>query len=146
MDLRQDLGGTVDGLMPELKDLLGQLVAIPSIAFPDYPKANVRRAHDLIAEELRKSGVGDIRVLDLPDTSPVIYGRIPAPEGAPTVLLYGHYDVQPSGDESLWHTPPFTPTEQDGAIYGPRGRRLQGQRGGAYRGVAGRSGASRRWG
>ncbi|MVU75756.1 M20/M25/M40 family metallo-hydrolase [Nocardia sp. ET3-3] len=118
MELRRDLGGTVDGLMPELKGLLGQLVAIPSIAFPEYPKENVRRAHDLVAEELRKSGVGEIQVLNLPDTSPVVYGRIPAPEGAPTVLLYGHYDVQPSGDESLWHTPPFTPTEKDGAIYG----------------------------
>ncbi|WP_067569825.1 M20/M25/M40 family metallo-hydrolase [Nocardia acidivorans] len=118
MDLRQDLRGTVGDLMPELKDLLEQLVAIPSIAFPDYPKENVRRAHDLVAEELRKSGVDDISVLDLPDTSPVIYGRIPAPPGAPTVLLYGHYDVQPSGDESLWNTPPFTPTEKDGAIYG----------------------------
>ncbi|APA96327.1 M20/M25/M40 family metallo-hydrolase [Nocardia seriolae] len=118
MELRRDLGETVDGLMPELKGLLGQLVAIPSIAFPEYPKENVQRAHDLIAEELRKSGVGEIRVLSLPDTSPVIYGRISAPEGAPTVLLYGHYDVQPSGDESLWKTPPFTPTEKDGAIYG----------------------------
>ncbi|WP_405490053.1 M20/M25/M40 family metallo-hydrolase [Nocardia sp. NBC_00511] len=118
MDLRQDLSGTVDGLMPELKGLLEQLVSIPSIAFPDYPKENVQRAHDLVAEELRKSGVGEIQVLNLPDTSPVVYGRIPPPPGAPTVLLYGHYDVQPSGDESLWNTPPFTPTEKDGAIYG----------------------------
>ncbi|WP_067699602.1 M20/M25/M40 family metallo-hydrolase [Nocardia jejuensis] len=118
MDSRQDLRSTVDGLMPELKELLGQLVAIPSIAFPDYPKENVRRAHDLVADELRKSGVADLQVLNLPDTSPVVYGRIPAPPGAPTVLLYGHYDVQPSGDESLWKTPPFTPTEQDGAVYG----------------------------
>ncbi|MCU1645100.1 MAG: family metallo-hydrolase [Nocardia sp.] len=118
MDLRQDLRSTVGDLMPELKDLLKQLVAIPSIAFPDYPEENVQRAHDLIADELRKSGVGDIQVLNLPDTSPVIYGRIPPPPGAPTVLLYGHYDVQPSGDESLWNTPPFTPTEKEGAIYG----------------------------
>ncbi|MBL1078219.1 M20/M25/M40 family metallo-hydrolase [Nocardia sp. 2] len=118
MSLRQDLRGTVDGLLPELKALLEQLVSIPSIAFPDYPREHVQRAHDLVADELRKSGVADLQVLTLPETAPVIYGRIPAPEGAPTVLLYGHYDVQPSGDESLWNTPPFTPTEQDGAIYG----------------------------
>lgn len=104
--------------MPELTAKLEQLVAIPSIAFPEYPKEHVRRAHDFVADELRAAGVDDIQVLDLPDTSPVIYGRIPAPPGAPTVLLYGHYDVQPSGDESLWDTPPFTPTVKDGAIYG----------------------------
>ncbi|WP_067828175.1 M20/M25/M40 family metallo-hydrolase [Nocardia inohanensis] len=118
MDLRTDLPGTIDALLPDLTGLLEQLVSIPSIAFPDYPKEDVQRAHDLVADELRKSGVDDIRVLNLPDTSPVIYGRIPAPEGAPTVLLYGHYDVQPSGDESRWNTPPFQAVEKDGAIYG----------------------------
>lgn len=118
MEPRKDLSGTVDALMPELTAKLEQLVAIPSIAFPDYPKENVQRAHDFVAEELRKAGVDDMQVLNLPDTSPVVYGRIPAPPGAPTVLLYGHYDVQPPGDESLWHTPPFTPTVKDGAIYG----------------------------
>lgn len=90
MDLRPDLRGTVGDLMPELKDLLERLVAIPSIAFPDYPKENVQRAHDLVADELRKSGVADISVLNLPDTSPVIYGRIPPPPGAPTEIGRAH--------------------------------------------------------
>ncbi|MGW0250337.1 M20/M25/M40 family metallo-hydrolase [Nocardia goodfellowii] len=118
MTPRGDLPGIVDALRPELTQLLKQLVAIPSIAFPGYPAENVRRAHDFVAAELRKSGVEDIRKLELPDTAPVVYGRIPAPPGAPTVLLYGHYDVQPAGDESRWDTSPFTPTERDGAIYG----------------------------
>ncbi|MFI9504501.1 M20/M25/M40 family metallo-hydrolase [Nocardia sp. NPDC052566] len=113
-----DLRGVVGDLLPELTDVLERLISIPSIAFPDYPAEQVRRAHDLVADELRKSGVDDIQTLRLPDTAPVVYGRIPAPDGAPTVLLYGHYDVQPSGDEKLWQTPPFTPTERDGAIYG----------------------------
>ncbi len=56
--------------------------------------------------------------LDLPDTAPIILGEIPAPDGAPTVLLYSHYDVVPAGDESLWDTPPFEPTLRDGALFG----------------------------
>ena len=59
-----------------------------------------------------------MEILSLPDTAPIVTGEIPAPDGAPTVLLYAHYDVQPAGDERLWDTPPFDPSERDGAIYG----------------------------
>lgn len=105
-------------LMPELKSDLVRLARIPSIAFPGYPEEPVIEAHDLVVELFRDAGVEQIDTLSLPDTSPVITGEIPAPDGAPTVLLYAHYDVQPAGDEKLWHSPPFEPTERDGAIYG----------------------------
>jgi acetylornithine deacetylase/succinyl-diaminopimelate desuccinylase-like protein len=56
--------------------------------------------------------------LDLPDTAPVLVGEIAAPPGAPTVLLYSHYDVVPAGDVAEWDSAPFEPTERDGALYG----------------------------
>jgi acetylornithine deacetylase/succinyl-diaminopimelate desuccinylase-like protein len=78
----------------------------------------VLEAHDLVVELLRGAGVDEVETLSLPDTAPVVVGSIPAPEGAPTVLLYAHYDVVPAGDESLWSSPPFEAIERDGAIFG----------------------------
>ena len=104
--------------MPELTSALVRLARIPSIAFPGFPKPPLREAHDVVAALLRGAGVQRVETLSLPHTAPVITGEIPGPDGAPTVLLYAHYDVQPPGDEKLWRTPPFEPTERDGAIYG----------------------------
>jgi acetylornithine deacetylase/succinyl-diaminopimelate desuccinylase-like protein len=107
--------------MSQLKADLARLVAIPSISGPGYPpetRPAIQEAYETIVELLRDAGVQQLGSLDLPDTAPVITGEIPAPEGAPTVLLYGHYDVVPVGDESKWVSPPFEATERDGAIYG----------------------------
>ncbi|MET8688693.1 M20/M25/M40 family metallo-hydrolase [Streptomyces sp. NPDC004732] len=108
---------TVDGLMDGLRADLERLAAIPSIAFPGFPAEPVEEAHDLVAGLLRDAGVPHVERLDLPDTAPVIYGEIlpPSPD-APTVLLYGHYDVQPPGDASLWKSPPFEPTPVEGGL------------------------------
>ncbi|MEW1691163.1 hypothetical protein ACIQOF_17525 [Streptomyces sp. NPDC091265] len=105
-----DLGSRVDTLMDGLTADLKRLTAIPSVAFPGYPAEPVRQAHDLLVELLRGAGVERIDRLDLPGTAPVIVAEVPppAPE-APTVLLYGHYDVQPPGDEDLWLSPPSNP-------------------------------------
>src|SRR5580765_2844452 len=110
--------GKVRSLMPELTSDLVRLSRIPSIAFPDYPPEPLLEAHDLVVELLRSAGVSELETLSLPDTAPVITGSIPAPDGAPTVLLYSHYDVVPGGDESLWTSPAFEPSERDGALFG----------------------------
>jgi len=114
------LSERVAALMPQLEEDLARLVAIPSVSSSGYtePRQPLLDAHEFVVGLLRDAGVEQIVALELPDTAPVIMGEIAAPEGAPTVLLYGHYDVVPVGDESKWESPPFEATERDGAIYG----------------------------
>jgi cysteinylglycine-S-conjugate dipeptidase len=119
--LSLSLPETVGVLIPQLKADLARLVAIPSVSAPGFPEETrpaLLDAHKAIAELLREAGVGTLGALELPDTAPVVTGEIPGPAGAPTVLLYGHYDVVPAGDESKWDSPPFEASERDGAIYG----------------------------
>ena len=107
--------------LPRLIDDLKALISIPSVSIAGYPEsthAELARGHDAVVALLQEAGCTSIDSITLPDTAPVVFAEIPAPPGAPTVLLYAHYDVVPIGDESLWRTPPFVPTEQDGAIYG----------------------------
>jgi acetylornithine deacetylase/succinyl-diaminopimelate desuccinylase-like protein len=117
----QSLTHAVAALMPDLKADLARLVAIPSVSAPGYPEATRPRlleAHEEIVGLCRAAGVQNIASLELPNTAPVITGEIRGPDGAPTVLLYGHYDVVAAGDESKWESPPFEASERDGAIYG----------------------------
>jgi acetylornithine deacetylase/succinyl-diaminopimelate desuccinylase-like protein len=115
------LSRRVAGLMPDLIDDLKALMAIPSVSAPGFPAgthAALAEAQHMVTRLFRDSGVERLETIDLPDTAPVVFGEIPAPPGAPTVLLYSHYDVVPAGDEALWDTPPFEPTQRDGAIVG----------------------------
>lgn len=115
---KQPLSKVVRGLMPELKADLARLIRIPSVAFPGFPEAPVLECHDVVVEMLKRAGVKKLEKLELPDVAPVIIGDIPGPKGAPTVLLYSHYDVVPMGDENAWETPCFEAVEKDGAIFG----------------------------
>jgi cysteinylglycine-S-conjugate dipeptidase len=111
----------IAALTPQLKDDLTRLVAVPSVSMPGFPEETrpaLVEAHEAIIGLLRDAGVEKLAALELPGTAPVVTGEIPGPEGAPTALLYGHYDVVPAGDESEWDSPPFEASERDGAIYG----------------------------
>lgn len=108
---------TVRAMMPELRRDLEALVRIPSVSVPGEIGEPLLEAFELTSRLFADAGV-EVGRLDLPDTAPAVVGHIPAPPGAPTVLLYSHYDVVPAGDEALWDSPPFEPTERDGAIVG----------------------------
>ncbi|MEN6430311.1 MAG: dipeptidase [Coriobacteriales bacterium] len=103
--------------MPRAIDDLRALVAIPSIAFPGFDRGPVLEAAEKTSALLREAGC-DVRLLELPSGPPAVFGEIPAPQGAPTVLLYAHYDIQPPGDQSAWVSPPYTLTERGGRLYG----------------------------
>ena len=113
----QDVAAKARGLMPRLRGDLEALVRIPSVSVPGRVDDPLLEAFELTSRLFAEAGV-EVGRLDLPDTAPVVTGEIPAPPGAPTVLLYSHYDVVPAGDESLWTSPPFEPTERDGALVG----------------------------
>jgi acetylornithine deacetylase/succinyl-diaminopimelate desuccinylase-like protein len=107
--------------MPKLEEDLARLVSIPSVSAPDYPEDTrpaLLEAHELVLDLLQDAGVAELDSHRLPDTAPFVTGEIPAPPGAPTVLLYGHYDVVPAGDESKWESPAFEPAIRDGAMFG----------------------------
>src|SRR5688572_18483665 len=111
----ENVVGDVRALMPELRRELEALVRIPSVSAPGRIDQPLLHAFEMTSRLFADAGVRVGR-LDLPDTAPVVTGGIPAPPGAPTVLLYSHYDVVPAGDEALWSSPPFEPTERDGAL------------------------------
>jgi acetylornithine deacetylase/succinyl-diaminopimelate desuccinylase-like protein len=110
---------TVASLMPRARVELSELVAFRSVAdTAQFPRSECEAAAGWVADALRADGFTDVAVLDTPDGTQSVYGLLPGPEGAPTVLLYAHYDVQPPLDEDAWLSPPFELTERDGRWYG----------------------------
>lgn len=110
---------TIASLMPRAKAELAELVAFESVADEAVaPKSECAAAANWVADALRAERFQDVALLDTPDGSQSVYGLLPGPADAPTVLLYAHYDVQPKLDESAWLTPPFELTDRDGRWYG----------------------------
>ncbi len=114
-----DLRAAVSALMPRALSDLAELVAIPSVADERIvPPSECTRAARWVAAAFRAEGIDDARPETTPDGTATVVGHRPGPAGAPTVLLYAHYDVQPPLDESAWLTPPWQLTERDGRYYG----------------------------
>ncbi len=99
-------------LLDELKDFL----RIPSIStLPDH-RNDIDRAAQFVAESLRATGMENVEIIPT-GKHPLVYGDWLHAPGKPTVLCYGHYDVQPADPLELWTTPPFEPALRDGNLY-----------------------------
>ena len=116
--MHDDLATRVHGLFPSLTTMLADLVRIPSVSLTGYPPAEVRRSAEHLVAVLVETGFTNVGLLELDGAHPAVFGEIPGPEGAPTVLLYAHHDVQPPGPAEAWRTGPFDPFIEDGRMYG----------------------------
>jgi acetylornithine deacetylase/succinyl-diaminopimelate desuccinylase-like protein len=104
-------------VLPQARADLERLVRIPSVSFAGFDPEQVQRSALATREILDECGM-ETQILEVDGAHPAVLGRIPAPEGAPTVLLYAHHDVQPEGPRELWDTDPYEPVEKDGRLYG----------------------------
>jgi acetylornithine deacetylase/succinyl-diaminopimelate desuccinylase-like protein len=117
--MNNDLHEAVRRVLPGARADLESLIRIPSVSADPGAAAQLRHSAEATAELFRGVGTPEVEILDEVDGGrPAVLARYPAPAGQPTVLLYAHHDVQPTGDPAGWTSPPFDPTERDGRLYG----------------------------
>ena len=100
---------------PRCLDALCELLRIPSVSADSSRAADVARAADWVARQFQHMGLEVERIAT--DGHPLIFAQSPPVPGAPTVLVYGHYDVQPPDPLDQWISPPFEPTIRQGNLY-----------------------------
>jgi acetylornithine deacetylase/succinyl-diaminopimelate desuccinylase-like protein len=111
--------GVLAHLRANRERILGRLVefaSIPSVSTDPAHAADIDRAARWVAAEVAAAGPFDVRVLPT-EGNPVVYGEWLGAPGKRTILVYGHYDVQPPDPLDKWHSPPWTPTVRDGRLY-----------------------------
>jgi acetylornithine deacetylase/succinyl-diaminopimelate desuccinylase-like protein len=111
------ISDAVDAVLPGVLDDLATLVAIPSVSALPTHADHVLASAEWIAQQVRALGCDDVRIV-AEGGRPAVIARFPAPEDAPTVCLYAHHDVQPTGEVALWTCDPFRVREAGGRLFG----------------------------
>lgn len=110
--IHQYIQSNQDRFLSELFELL----RIPSVSADSKHKGDVRKAAEYVVQKLKEAGAEKVQLMETKG-HPIVYGEKIADASKPTVLVYGHYDVQPPDPLNLWTSPPFEPTVRDGKIY-----------------------------
>ena len=105
---------------------LSEFIKIESISTDDEYKPQLEKAAEWAADHLRKIGIENVKIMPT-GGHPVVYGEWLKKPGAPTVLIYGHYDVQPVDPVELWETPPFGATVKGDYLFGRGASDMKGQ-------------------
>jgi acetylornithine deacetylase/succinyl-diaminopimelate desuccinylase-like protein len=118
---REDLTAALaylEGHFEDFKKTLVSLSRIPSVSADGFPPEEVRKSASAVGGALRDAGLQNVELLEIERAHPYVYGDWCQIPGAPTILLYGHHDVQPPGRPEKWLSPPFEPSERGGRLYG----------------------------
>jgi len=114
----EDVLRGVDEQYDEFKQNLVGLARIPGVSAEGFPREEVRRSAEAFADLLRRVGLQNVQVLEVPGVHPYVYGDWLGRPRARTLLLYGHHDVVPPGRPEQWRSPAFEPVERQGRLYG----------------------------
>jgi acetylornithine deacetylase/succinyl-diaminopimelate desuccinylase-like protein len=106
----------VDKTQDRALDYLGQLIRIPTVAHPKEPNPALTECAAVLQRWLTYLGSSDARIIT-PEVNPLVLGSIGADPAKPTLLIYGHFDVQATGPEADWDTPPFEPVIKNGRLF-----------------------------
>ncbi|HZX07527.1 dipeptidase [Kribbella sp.] len=112
-----DLSAAIDRVLPSVRADLEDLIRIPSVSYEPARAADVQRSAEATAALFEAEGF-TVKIVRAGDGAPAVIAKKAAPAGKPTVLLYAHHDVQPTGPVEQWTSEPFEPTERDDRLYG----------------------------
>lgn len=116
--MTDEIRSKVQAVLPSVRRDLEDLVRIQSVSADPERLSEVEKSAARTLELFRAEGVDAEIVRAFDGAPPAVVGEKRGPEGAPTVLLYAHHDVQPENDPADWDSPPYEPTERDGRLYG----------------------------
>jgi acetylornithine deacetylase/succinyl-diaminopimelate desuccinylase-like protein len=108
----------IENRFGEFEEALCELVRVPGVSAAGSPPDDVHHSAVVTAGILRRLGLENVELLEIPGVPPYVHGDWRHAPGAPTVLVYGHHDVVPPGPAERWTSPPFVPVERRGRLYG----------------------------